>query len=1090
MFGKPEAVKKVFNIIFGNSFTLLLILAGGILIYMHVNIDETLEDLSRSLIRSTQERTDDGLSDFFGTVENELMKLSKMGEMGVFDELDLEELNRIFVPLLWQSNQISSVQVANSLGHEYMLMHRDSSWLNRKISPDNPRRWAEWLHLETPEPVLVARREDNRNLPPQEKDWFKRAVSQHGKPYWTAPYQFRTAEKAGLTVSIAFPSPQNKEIVNVIAVDVLLADLSRFTMGLRMSENEHVFVVTSQGELVGIPQDARQEKKEFFQRFLLKPVDSLGVEALSDGVKQWYRAEQWEDYIFDYESGGEKWWGGIKAFRMGEARKLFMGVIVPEADFLPSVQRTRTIIFLGWGLIFALGLAVGVSLYRQRKSQRLLQEKNRLLDEERQKAELEKERAQMQEEQVYRLQQLDKLKDEFLANTSHELRTPLNGIIGITESLVDDLDRYPPDEIKRNLSMVVASGRRLNSLVNDLLDFSKLKNQSLTLQLKPIDLRALVDVVLSNINPLVGRKDIELRNEIEPDLPMIMADENRLLQVLFNLVGNGVKFTERGYVSVHASEEGDRVRISVTDTGIGIPKDKQESIFTLFEQGDGDTARTYGGTGLGLTITKQLVELHGDKIQVESEAGVGSTFHFSIAMADPDEENLQLSPAIFIPSDDHLYSDSQVPVSPGNEVHASNALPDDAVRILIVDDEPVNIQVLINHLSAANYSIQVATNGEEALELLNRGNAYDLVLLDIMMPKMSGYEVCRRIREKYLPSELPVIMVTAKNQVMDLVEGLSYGANDYLAKPFSKNEFMARVKTHLRLANINAAYGRFVPHEFLRALGHESILEVKIGDQIERTISVLFTDIRSYTTLAEQMSPEQNFNFINSYLGRMAPIIKDHHGMINQFLGDGIMALFPQSPEDAVRSAIDMHRQIQVYNLERQKKDRNPIRVGMGIHTGSLIMGIIGDRERMEAGIISDTVNTAARLEGLTKFYHASLVISEHCLALIDNPKDFNYRFLGKVQVKGKIQPLGVYDFFDGDDPELIDLKIRSRAHFETGLKAYFKRNFKEATTAFEASLTIFPGDAVARRYLKLAQSNLAMGVNDGWDGVETMLTK
>ena len=1084
-------MKKVLNIIFGNSFALLLLLAGGILIFMHVNIDKTLEDLSRSLIRSTQERTDDGLTDFFGAVENELIKLSKMGEMGVFDELEIEQLNKIFVPLLWNSHPISSVQVANSRGHEYMLMHKDSSWLNRKISPGTPRKWSEWKDLEKENPVLIERREDHKDIPPQTKDWFERALSTNGNPYWSAPYQFKTAQKAGLTVSMSFSSRKDTTIQYVIAVDVLLADLSRFAMNLRMSENDHEFVLTPQGELVGIPRDIRKEETGFFKRFLLKPVDFLELKPLSDAVKLWQEAENWEDAIFSYESEGKKWWAGIKPFKLGEDRKLYMGVIVPEADFLPSVQRTRAIIYLGWALILALGLTVGVSLYRQRKSKRLLREQTRQIAEERQKAELEKERAQMQEEQLGRLQQLDKLKDEFLANTSHELRTPLNGIIGITESLVDDLDRYSAGDIRRNLSMVVASGRRLSSLVNDLLDFSKLRNQSLTLQLKSIDLRALVDVVMNNMGPLVGRKDIALRNEIPQDLPMIMADENRLLQILFNLVGNGVKFTERGYVSVHADVEGERVRISVTDTGIGIPKEKQGSIFTLFEQGDGDTARQYGGTGLGLTITKQLVELHGDKIKLESEVGMGSTFHFTVAVAGPVEENiLPISPAVFIHSEDSHYSNTQVEDVSGTEIQTSNGLPEDAVRILIVDDEPVNLQVLINHLSAANYSIQVATNGEEALELLNRDNTYDLVLLDIMMPKMSGYEVCRRIREKYLPSELPIIMVTAKNQVMDLVEGLSYGANDYLSKPFSKNEFMARVKTHLRLANINAAYGRFVPHEFLRALGHESILEVKIGDQIERTISVLFTDIRSYTTLAEQMSPEQNFNFINSYLGRMAPIIKLHKGMINQFLGDGIMALFPHSAEDAMKAAIGMHQQIHLYNKDRKKKNRSPIRVGMGIHTGSLIMGIIGDRERMEAGIISDTVNTAARLEGLTKFYHASLVVSENSLSLIEDPSAFNYRFLGKVQAKGKLQPVGVYELFDGDAPDLIELKIQSREHFEAGLKAYFNRNFKEATSAFEASMKIYPDDKVAKRYLKLSQSNLAMGVGDGWNGVETMLTK
>ncbi|MCL4143986.1 UNVERIFIED_CONTAM: hypothetical protein GTU68_026866 [Idotea baltica] len=381
-------------------------------------------------------------------------------------------------------------------------------------------------------------------------------------------------------------------------------------------------------------------------------------------------------------------------------------------------------------------------------------------------------------------------------------------------------------------------------------------------------------------------------------------------------------------------------------------------------------------------------------------------------------------------------------------------------------------------------------NGVEALELLDRGNKYDLVLLDVMMPKMSGYEVCERIRERYLPSELPVIMITAKNQVVDLVQGLSYGANDFLSKPFSKTEFLARVKTHLRLANINAAYGRFVPHEFIRALGHESIMDVKIGDQIERIISVLFTDIRSYTTLAEAMTPADNFQFINTYLGKMAPIIKAQKGIVSQFLGDGIMALFPESPADSLRASIGMQKEILRYNEERKKSGWLPIRVGMGVHTGSLIMGIIGDQDRMDAGIISDTVNTASRLEGLTKYFHASLVASEDTFSYIENPDEFNHRILGKVQVKGKKQPIGIYDFFDGDEPKLIEKKILTKAAFEEGLQAYFNKDFVLAMDAFASVLDRFPEDKTTSNYLKRTQRFIEEGVDDKWTGVETMLYK
>ena len=181
--------------------------------------------------------------------------------------------------------------------------------------------------------------------------------------------------------------------------------------------------------------------------------------------------------------------------------------------------------------------------------------------------------------------------------------------------------------------MVIASGRRLSTLVNDLLDFSKLRNHNLILSTKAVDLRALADVVLKLTSPLVSGKDLLLKNEIPADLPPAEVDENRIQQILHNLIGNAVKFTEKGEVSVEAKLQGEKIQIAVRDTGIGIPDDKQEAIFSLFEQGDGDIARKYGGTGLGLTITRQLVEAHGGKLKVDSATGVGSRFYFEVPVS-------------------------------------------------------------------------------------------------------------------------------------------------------------------------------------------------------------------------------------------------------------------------------------------------------------------------------------------------------------------------------------------------------------------------------------------------------------------------
>ncbi len=417
-----------------------------------------------------------------------------------------------------------------------------------------------------------------------------------------------------------------------------------------------------------------------------------------------------------------------------------------------------------------------------------------------------------QRQVVERLRQVDKLKDDFLANTSHELRTPLHGILGLTESIVDTFEKDPPVKTHANLAMIIASGKRLASLVNDILDFSKLKRQDLQIQKKPLDLRVLTDLVLKFSVPLLAGKNLVLKNEVPPDFPPADGDENRLRQILHNLGGNAIKFTEQGQVIVSARESNGMVEVAVADTGIGIPQDKFATIFQSFEQVDASIAREYGGTGLGLAVTKQLVELHGGKIWVESEVGKGSTFTFTL----PKSEGTPATATATASALARVREVEALPISP-LALHPSHT-QNGEFKILVVDDEPINQQVLANHLALAHYDFTQAFNGEEALKAIEAEKKFDLVLLDIMMPKMSGYEVCQRLRQKYLPAELPVIMVTAKDQVSDLLEGLASGANDYLAKPFSKDELLARIKTHLNLLKINTASSRFVPREFLRYL--------------------------------------------------------------------------------------------------------------------------------------------------------------------------------------------------------------------------------------------------------------------------------
>jgi class 3 adenylate cyclase len=333
-------------------------------------------------------------------------------------------------------------------------------------------------------------------------------------------------------------------------------------------------------------------------------------------------------------------------------------------------------------------------------------------------------------------------------------------------------------------------------------------------------------------------------------------------------------------------------------------------------------------------------------------------------------------------------------------------------------------------------------------------------------------------------------MVTAKNQVKDLVHGLNIGANDYLAKPFSKQEFLARIKTQLDLNKIFDIVGRFVPNEFIKSLGKERITDVNLGDQAHQDVTVLFSDIRGYTTLSEQMTPEENFNFINAYNLRMGPVIQQYSGFINQYLGDAIMALFPSKPEDALNSAIQIQKKLYTYNEERAKKARLPIKIGIGLHTGPLIMGITGDDHRMDAAIISDTVNSASRVESLSKYYGAHLLLSEDSINGLNDPSKFNFRYLGKVQVKGKHNTLKIYECFDGDHEEILRKKKETLDTFSDGMKNYFEKEFAMAAMSFQQVIKLNPEDAVAKLFLQKSGQFIATGVPADWNGIEVMGSK
>ncbi len=292
-----------------------------------------------------------------------------------------------------------------------------------------------------------------------------------------------------------------------------------------------------------------------------------------------------------------------------------------------------------------------------------------------------------------------------------------------------------------------------------------------------------------------------------------------------------------------------------------------------------------------------------------------------------------------------------------------------------------------------------------------------------------------------------------------------------------------------KLEVLNKANERFVPKDFLHILGKYSIEDLHLGDQTQIKMTVLFADIRSYTSLSETMSPEDNFKFINGYLGRVGPIIRKHGGFIDKYMGDGLMALFLENDQSPVKAAIEMQEAINAYNEERKKKGRKPIKTGIGLNTGELMLGVIGDRHRYDSTVISDAVNTASRMEGLTKVFGASVIISERVRRELSTDA-LSMRYLGQVKVKGRDKALKIFDLYQADTDDILHLKEKTLKQFEKGIRLYFKEDFGKAADCLKEVIKVNEHDLAAQYYLDRSIQYIMDGVPDDWTGVEEMVLK
>jgi two-component system sensor histidine kinase ChiS len=394
-----------------------------------------------------------------------------------------------------------------------------------------------------------------------------------------------------------------------------------------------------------------------------------------------------------------------------------------------------------------------------------------------------------------KLKSLNILKDDFLAITSHELKTPLNGIIGLSESLITNSSDDMSEDDKYNLSLIKTSATRLSNLVNDIVTFSKLKNNEIILDKKPVKINKLLEMIIRFCEPRTSNKKIEVVNLIDSSVPYVCGDENRIEQIFYNLLGNAIKFTHEGEIRISYITRKNYLEISVEDTGIGISEEKISTIFNIYEQGEGISEK-YGGTGLGLYITRNLVNLHGGNIVVKSAVNKGSKFTFTLPLCTDDITKSVECTKDIEKINAGTYSIEEVTKNLNEHI---NIKINKKYKILVVDDEYVNQRVLVNYLSSSHNKILRASTGSQALKVIEENEDLDLVIMDMMLPDLLGYEVCSIVREKYSLFKLPILMMTADNRAENLVVSFECGANDYLKKPFRKLELLSRVNTLLTL---------------------------------------------------------------------------------------------------------------------------------------------------------------------------------------------------------------------------------------------------------------------------------------------------
>jgi class 3 adenylate cyclase/CheY-like chemotaxis protein len=667
-------------------------------------------------------------------------------------------------------------------------------------------------------------------------------------------------------------------------------------------------------------------------------------------------------------------------------------------------------------------------------------------------------------------------KEKFINFTYDLFKEPIQRILSIIH-ITNTNNQLNNNLIDDSLILIHTNTLNIKNTINELVEFINLESETYEVKIEKWSLFSIVDFNINLLRLLNTKKNILILNNLLSKHDSILIDEeklNSILSKLFFIIFNFIDTNTTLEIKNETDEEYNTLILEFLSDQFH--KQKIEDFFFPIDDLMYNNIRIDSHSNL--YIQKKIMEkMNGDLSIQNAKNKILFKIKLPIFKNNIDSINLKINWVEF-----HLQNTTHT----NKEIQLDNPTTQ---YILLISNDNEQVETSEYFLKKQKNNISSCNDLKIAEQLIDQKKPM-LIIIDLFITGESSIDFIQKIRKTYSEIELPILLIISKNNTEDVFNLVDLGITDYITKPFTMERFYSRIKVALNISKLVNSYERFVPKNFVKLLSKNSITDINLGDQLSKHMTVLFSDLRSFTELSESMTPEENFKFLNSYFARIGPIIRNNSGFIDKYIGDAIMALFPNNADDALKTAIQIQREIIKYNYENRYPNRIFIQAGIGIHTGEVILGTIGEEQRMEGTVVSDAVNLTSRLENLTKLYGASILISMDTFLELDDYEIYHYRILDKVRVKGKKKFITVVEIFDGLPEDTIHQISESKVFFEEGVASYNNREFDSAIKLFQKSLSIYEKDKPSKIYIQRCEYYKQHNVPLDWDGVEILEDK